>query len=629
VDNIRSEKKRAAELAIANAELLFQNEEKEKRAAELVVANAELAFQNEEKAKRAAELLIANAELLFQNKEKEKRAAELVVANTELRSQNEEKEKRAAELVIANAKLAFQNEEKEKRAAELVIANAERVFQNQEKEKLFTALVIANAERAFQNEEKAKRAAELVIANAERVSQNEEKEKRAAELVIANAERVLQNGERENLFAKLVIANAERVLQNEEKAKLAAELVIANAELAFQNEEKEKRAAELLQAQKMESIGHLTGGIAHDFNNMLGAILGYAEMLTMAGPDKVPLCERDQKYIRQIQSAGNRAQQLIAQMLMFSRADIELDTGNTTITLLQPLIKEVLGLLRATIPSTIEINNHNNDDSLQVNIQPIHLHQILMNLTINAWQAMGEYGSIEVNTARETSSGVCTSCHQSYSGDYVNLSVSNSGGGISPHVVDKMFDPFFTTKGPTEGSGMGLSVVHGIVHGQGGHILVQSSAEHGTTFNILLPSVSSQQTPPEIANTTSIGNIKGLRIMVVDDESTLAAMLQDYLTTYGAEVTVFTDPVLAWEAFLQIGDIIDLVITDETMPRISGMLLAEKLLALKPSLPIVLCTGYSEQATAESAAKIGIAGFFHKPVRMNELLVKIQLLCQS
>ncbi|MEP7706583.1 PAS domain-containing protein [Paraglaciecola sp. 25GB23A] len=420
----------------------------------------------------------------------------------------------------------------------------------------------------------------------------------------------------------------ELVIQNEEKEKRAAELVIANIELAFQNEEKEKRAIELLQAQKMESIGQLTAGIAHDFNNMLGAMLGYTEMLTLSGPDKIPLSDSDQKYITQIQIAANRAKELVSQMRLFSASGLEPKIGNTPTTILQPMINEINGLLRATIPSTIEINNYIKNDSLKVKMQPVHLHQILMNLVINAWQVMSEYGRIDINAALSTSSGVCTSCHQRYKGEYVNLSVSNSGSSIPPDVLAQIFNPFFTTKKQGNNSGMGLSVVHGLVHEQGGHIRVESTIEGGTIFNILLTPVRSEEPSSKIANVPSIGNIKGLHIMVVDDESTLAALLDDYLTAQGANVTAFTDPSLAWEAFQQIGDSIDLVITDETMPGISGMLLAQKLLTLKPDLPIVLCTGYSEYATAESVEKIGIAGFFDKPFKMSEILLKIQELCK-
>jgi signal transduction histidine kinase/CheY-like chemotaxis protein len=527
------------------------------------------------------------------------------------------------EQVIANAVQVLQNDEQEKLVTELVITKlaSELVIAAAE-------LVVANKELKFQSDEKEKRAAELVIANTELVFQNEEKEKRAAELVIANTELVIQNEEKEKRAAELVIANTELLFQNEEKEKRAAELVIANIELAFQNEEKEKRAIELLQAQKMESIGQLTAGIAHDFNNMLGAILGYTEMLTLAGPDKIPLSDSDQKYITQIQIAANRAKELVSQMRLFSASGLEPKIGNTPTTILQPMINEIHGLLRATIPSNVEINNYIKNDSLKVKMQPVHLHQILMNLVINAWQAMSEYGRIDINAALSNSSGVCNSCHQRYRGEYVNLSVSNSGSSIPPDVLAQIFNPFFTTKKQGNNSGMGLSVVHGLVHEQGGHIRVESTIEGGTIFNILLTPVRSKEPSSKIANVPSIGNIKGLHIMVVDDESTLAALLDEYFTINGAKVTAFTDPVLAWEAFQQIGDSIDLVITDETMPRISGMLLATKLLTLKPDLPILLCTGNSEHATAESVEKIGIAGFFHKPVKMNDLLLKIQDLCK-
>jgi PAS domain S-box-containing protein len=237
--------KKTAELAIANKELFFQNEEKEKRAKELIIANKELAYQYAEKEKRAGELIIANQELAFQNKEKEKRAAELIIVNKELAFQNAEKEERAAELIIANKELVFQNEKKEKRAAELSIANKELSFQNCEKEKRAAELSIANIELVFQNEEKEKRAAELSIANKELAFQNKEKEKRAAELSIANIELAFQNEEKEKRAVELGLANIELAFQNEEKEKRATELSIANKELAFQNKEKEKRAGEL------------------------------------------------------------------------------------------------------------------------------------------------------------------------------------------------------------------------------------------------------------------------------------------------------------------------------------------------------------------------------------------------
>ena len=229
----------AAERALLNDELTFQNKEKAARAAELILANIELEFQNLEKEKRATELVTANIELAFQNEKKEKRAAELLIANEELAFQNDEKEKRAAELVLANKELIFQNEEKEKRAAELTTANKELA-------KRALELIVANNELIFQNSEKGKRAAELIIANEELAFQNQEKEKRATELIIANRELVFQSAEKEKRADELIVANIELAFQNEEKGKRAAELAIANTELAFQNTEKEKRAAELI-----------------------------------------------------------------------------------------------------------------------------------------------------------------------------------------------------------------------------------------------------------------------------------------------------------------------------------------------------------------------------------------------
>ena len=382
---------------------------------------------------------------------------------------------------------------------------------------------------------------------------------------------------------------------------------------------------QVAQASKMESIGHLTAGIAHDFNNMLGAIMGYAElsqhMLAAEKPEEIV------SFQEEILSATYRAKELIAQMLTFSRLS-PLDKGEEVpVTLLAPVVKEVVTLLRSSIPRTVELNCMIEDEDINIRIQPVHLHQIILNLGVNARDAISEYGKIDISiTHYHGDNQLCSGCKKRFSGDYVSINIKDDGTGIPENTLTSIFDPFFTTKGIGKGTGMGLSVVHGLVHSLDGHIIVQSSAESGTSFNILLPLEMSAPSMDVVTDVPVEVNLKGIRIMVVDDEVSLADMLQKFLTANGANVVTFNSPDLALEAFIQQAENIDLVITDEAMPGMSGMLLSEKLLEVKPDLPIILCTGYSEHATAESVEKVGISGFFLKPLNMNKLMQKVQAL---
>ena len=390
--------------------------------------------------------------------------------------------------------------------------------------------------------------------------------------------------------------------------------------------EREKLQSQLLQAQKMESIGHLTGGIAHDFNNILGAILGYAELLKQMGMSNAPE-ERNQKYVREILVAANRAKELIAQMLIFSRLTPESMEGEAPVTLLQPVVKEVVHLLRSSIPSTIEINYHIDNQSLSARIHPVQMHQILLNLGINARDAIDEYGRIDISISQRTTSGICNACHQPFSGDFVELSVSDNGRGIESHAQSKIFDPFFTTKEVGKGTGMGLSVVHGIVHAAGGHIVVESAVGKGTVMRILLPQLKpaadEESTPLHNGALETASLLSGLRILVVDDEQSMASMLHELLSIRGAQVTSHVHPAAALAEFERNPSQFDLVVTDETMPELSGIDMAKAMLQLKPGLPIILCTGYSHRANAEIAREHGIADFMFKPLEPRDLLHRI------
>ncbi len=392
-------------------------------------------------------------------------------------------------------------------------------------------------------------------------------------------------------------------------------------------QQKQMLQEQLLHAAKMESIGHLTSGIAHDFNNLLGGMLGYAELggevlARSNGPDRL------KHYLAQIAAAGNRAKELINQMLIFSRPSTDSEDEEVPVTLLQPVLKEVIYLLRSSIASTIELKYRIEDVDMRARIHPVQLHQILMNLAINARDAIGEYGRIDISLSRRSISGTCDSCHEVFGvDDYLQIGVKDNGTGINDQLRTKVFDPFFTTKEVGKGTGMGLSVVHGIVHKLGGHISM-GKADSGTIFRILLPAVTAdieaEQGEPAFLQGGPGGALSGLRIMVVDDERAMSSMLHELLSMHGAEVAIYNHPLKALEAFMYNPHCVDRVITDEAMPDISGLDMAKTMLFEKPDLPILLCTGYSEHVNEKIARQAGIAGFMHKPLEIPQLLQWLQ-----
>lgn len=390
--------------------------------------------------------------------------------------------------------------------------------------------------------------------------------------------------------------------------------------------------SQLMQAQKMEAIGHLTGGIAHDFNNMLGAIIGYAELLKIKFGD-VTDDPRQKRYIEEILVASNRAKDLIAQMLVFSRLQPEAEVEDIDVYI-DPVVKEVMQLLSLSIPSTIAVHYQIGADTLRAHINPIQLHQIILNLAINARDACGQYGQIDIEITQRHMTGTCDSCHQEYDGEYVVIAVRDTGVGISEDTKAKIFNPFFTTKEVGKGTGMGLSVVHGMVHSHHGHIQVSAREDQrGTVFEILLPLTYS-------TNETTVGDsqpqlihdedgLTGLYIMVIDDEPAVADYVSELLQLHGAQVAAFTNPIDALNTFGKEARDFDLVITDATMPELDGLDLAQRLLRIRPSLPIVLCTGFNNKVNDETVKQAGIARLIYKPVSANDLLTAIKQLTST
>ncbi len=379
------------------------------------------------------------------------------------------------------------------------------------------------------------------------------------------------------------------------------------------NREQEQKAlqAQLWQAQKMEAVGHLTGGVAHYFNNILASILGYAELLQMS-PE---LRQNDSlaSYLQEILQSGIRAKELIAQLLTFSQKSA---TASETIGV-APIVAEVMQMLRATIPTSISMDSEIADALPDVLVSPVQLHQILTNLVVNARDAIAGLGSIRVRVESLAAGDalLCDACHREFSGSHVLVSVLDSGSGIPEDILPRIFDPFFTTKEVGRGSGLGLSVLHGIVHSAGGHIEVRTKRNQGTEFRIYLPAQAarSRSAPPEVEAAGGTRLARG-HIMVVDDEAVIVEYLTVLFSYLGCRVTGLTSARAALSVFEEDPDGVDLLITDQAMPEMTGADLSRAVLARRPDLPIVLNTGCGSDVDMDIARRIGIRRYLVKPV---------------
>lgn len=376
--------------------------------------------------------------------------------------------------------------------------------------------------------------------------------------------------------------------------------------------EKIKLHAQLRHTQKMDAIGTLSGGIAHDFNNILTAILGYAEMAKDDILDSSPA-----KYqIEGVLKAGNRAKELVKQILAFSRK-AEQDRVPMQIDL---LIKEVLNFLRAFIPTTIDIKLSIKPHCGNMLADPTQIHQVLMNLCTNAAQAMEEDGgvlSIDLSVVDMKVDDLGTNSNLR-PGPYILLAVRDTGPGIEKEHLDQIFDPYFTTKEVGKGSGMGLAVVHGIVHSHEGLISVESSADRGTTFKLYFPKIEKEVEQLEVVD-TSLLPVGKEKILIVDDEASIATLTQKRLEMLGYKTTAMTSSKDALELFRAESNDYALVITDQTMPNMTGEQLTKELLNIRSDIPIIMCTGYSSRIDENKANSIGIRAFLMKPVDNKEL----------
>lgn len=381
-------------------------------------------------------------------------------------------------------------------------------------------------------------------------------------------------------------------------------------------EERLNLEKQLHQSQKLEAIGTLSGGIAHDFNNILTSILGYTQLSLAEIPKETQL----RQNIIEILTAARRAKELVKQILAFTRQST---SGNGPVQLAL-LIEETVKLLRSSLPTTITIHQDLHDRTSYIMGDATKIHQVLVNLCTNAAHAMvDQHGTLCVTLCQ-----VCLNEQQVREqldippGDYMKLTVEDTGVGIPSDMVPKIFDPFFTTKKPDQGVGLGLSVVHGIIKSHEGHISVTSEVGKGSVFTVYIPVCSAPESEqPETGDRNLAGSES---ILFVDDEVSIGTIFQKRLERLGYTVTSFSNPEEAFEIFRQDLDRFDLVITDMTMPQMTGDQLSRSILKIKPEMPIILCTGFSQKVPQEMVQDIGIKGMLLKPVSLTELCQMIR-----
>ncbi len=377
--------------------------------------------------------------------------------------------------------------------------------------------------------------------------------------------------------------------------------------------------SDLRQSRKMEAIGTLAGGIAHDFNNILMAIMGYTDIALLHSGDNQKLRDK----LGQVQNAAERAGHLVTQILTFSR---QADQKRSVIKIAS-IVGEAMMLIRASIPATIEIRQEIADKDIKILADPIQVHQVLMNLCTNAFHAMKETGgAITVTLDRVSLEKEALESHRGLSpGDYARLEVLDTGKGMDPSIVDRIFEPYFTTKEHGEGTGLGLAMVHGIVRKHSGLITVDSRMGEGTVFRVFFP-VSEEAAEEKEAGDAITVQGGSESILLVDDEKILTELGAEMLENLGYRVTPKTSSIEALRAFKEAPEAFDLVVTDHTMPVMTGAELAENLLGLRPEIPIILCTGFSEQITEKSARELGIQAFLMKPLVIQTLAATIRKL---
>jgi len=404
----------------------------------------------------------------------------------------------------------------------------------------------------------------------------------------------------------------------------------ANLQLARELKERKKVEKEskevskqLRQSQKMEAIGTLAGGIAHDFNNILSGIFGYAQLVDM----DIGRSGKAKQYISHVIKGTQRASTLVQQILTFSRqTEHEKQPCNISV-----IIREAINLLRASIPSTIEIKEHILSKE-KIMADSTQIHQVVMNLCTNAYHAMADTGGgvleIKLQEIKISDENSIQPLNK-LAGEYLKLEVSDTGCGIDKELIEKIFDPYFSTKKKGEGTGLGLALVQGIVNDHNGFMEVDTQINRGSSFYIYLPIIEKTTAQGTLSSKKPPLSKGNENLMIVDDEESIRSIFKDFMERNGYKVNAFENGLEALREFKKNPDYFDLVITDMTMPGITGDKLATELLEIRPDLLIILCTGYSTTMTEIKAAQIGIKKYIQKPITNFDLAVLVRELLDT
>ncbi|MDH5485652.1 MAG: ATP-binding protein, partial [Gammaproteobacteria bacterium] len=378
---------------------------------------------------------------------------------------------------------------------------------------------------------------------------------------------------------------------------------------------------QLQRSQRMDAMGQLTGGVAHDFNNILAAILGFSQ-LAQKKYGKTPGLEKLDDYLLEIIIAGERGRDLVSAMLTYCRGEV----GDEKTFSIADEINTAISMLRPTTPTSINISTNIGPDNEDISIKadPVRFSQVIINMIINARDEMeNEIGLINI-TIKPSSfiSGHCASCNSEFSGNYIELCISDTGKGIDPEIITRIFEPFYTTKKTGQGTGMGLSILHGFIHASGGHISVDSKPGSGSRFKLLLPQVAQEiaAAPDHESHDQSHTSTRPARLLIIDDETAITKLLHEVFEQHNYAVTSFNEPNEALAYFKRDPDNFDLVITDQSMPNLTGKELVLEALKTRPGIPIIMCSGYSAMINEASALELGISMYMEKPLQIDKLL---------
>jgi len=420
------------------------------------------------------------------------------------------------------------------------------------------------------------------------------------------------------LVAFTIVIRAKHHLKQQRTNNALLAEIKENKQLEIEQADLNKK---LNHSQKLKAIGQLTSGITHDFNNILTAISGYAQLAqTNISNNSDP--EKSRHYLNEVIKAGNRAKDLIKQLMAFSRGK---DIKSQAI-FPKKIIQETITMLQSTIPSSIELNSNFSDNNTKIESDPIQLQQVVMNLIVNSRDSFkNERGEINISLEKiKIKNQICTSCNEKFSGKYLQLTISDNGTGISNDTMERIFEPFFTTKQRSEGSGMGLSVVHGIMHSASGHIVLKSAENMGTTIKLLYPIFKGDIEEKDTTHTDEVSplQISG-HVLIIDDEQPIINLFSNLVINMGMKASIFADPVQALEYYQQHMSEITLILTDETMPSLKGSELIKQIRVQNSNVPIILCSGYNEIMDQISNQTLGINAFFTKPVDLNALTKEI------